>query len=71
MKVIDVGCGAGIVTEPLSGLGAAVTGIDAAERNVLVAERHARMTGAPVRYRHALPEELAEQGDAFDVLIGT
>jgi 2-polyprenyl-6-hydroxyphenyl methylase/3-demethylubiquinone-9 3-methyltransferase len=69
MKIIDVGCGAGIVTEPISSLGAAVTGIDAAERNVLVAERHARMTGAPVQYRHALAEELADQGGAFDAVM--
>ena len=69
MKILDVGCGAGLVTEPISRLGAAVLGIDAAERNVLVAERHARATGAPVLYRHALPEELADQGGAFDAVL--
>jgi 2-polyprenyl-6-hydroxyphenyl methylase/3-demethylubiquinone-9 3-methyltransferase len=69
LKIIDVGCGAGLVTEPISRLGAAVIGIDAAERNVLVAERHARSTGASVQYRHALPEELADQGGAFDAVI--
>src|SRR3977135_2029439 len=41
MKIIDVGCGAGLVTEPVSRLGAEVVGIDASERNVMVAERHA------------------------------
>src|SRR5205085_2408209 len=69
LKIIDVGCGAGLVTEPISRLGAAVIGIDAAERNVLVAERHACSTGASVQYRHALPEELADQGGAFDAVI--
>jgi 2-polyprenyl-6-hydroxyphenyl methylase/3-demethylubiquinone-9 3-methyltransferase len=69
MKIIDVGCGAGLVTEPISRLGAAVIGVDAAERNVLVAERHARLTGASVQYRHALPEELADHGGAFDAVI--
>src|ERR1700730_13051207 len=69
MKIIDVGCGAGLVTEPISRLGAAVIGIDAAERNVLVAERHARSTGASVQYQHALPEELADQGRVFDAVI--
>lgn len=44
-------------------------GIDAAERNVLVAERHARSTGASVQYQHALPEELADQGRVFDAVI--
>src|SRR5216684_1954371 len=53
MKIIDVGCGAGLVTEPISRLGAAVIGIDASERNVAVAERHARASGASAQYRHA------------------
>lgn len=69
MKIIDVGCGAGLVTEPISRLGAAVIGIDAAERNVLVAEGHARSTGASVQYLHALPEELADLGGVFDAVI--
>src|SRR5689334_10675957 len=57
LKIIDVGCGAGLVAEPISRLGAEVIGIDASERNVAVAERHARASGASARYRHALPEE--------------
>jgi 2-polyprenyl-6-hydroxyphenyl methylase/3-demethylubiquinone-9 3-methyltransferase len=69
LKIIDVGCGAGLVAEPLSRLGSAVIGIDAAERNVLVAARHARSTGSSVQYRHALPEELVDQGCAFDAVI--
>lgn len=68
-RVIDVGCGAGLVAEPLARTGAAVLGIDAAERNVRVAERHARSTGAPVQYRHALPEELADRSGSFDVVL--
>jgi 2-polyprenyl-6-hydroxyphenyl methylase/3-demethylubiquinone-9 3-methyltransferase len=68
LKIIDVGCGAGLVTEPISRLGAEVLGIDAAERNILVAERHARLSGAPVRYRHALPEDFDEAG-TFDVVM--
>ncbi|MGA7325097.1 MAG: bifunctional 2-polyprenyl-6-hydroxyphenol methylase/3-demethylubiquinol 3-O-methyltransferase UbiG [Rhodomicrobium sp.] len=69
LKLIDVGCGAGIVTEPLSYLGAEVVGIDASERNVMVAERHARLTGAPVRYHHGLPEDYGGQTGAFDAVI--
>jgi 2-polyprenyl-6-hydroxyphenyl methylase/3-demethylubiquinone-9 3-methyltransferase len=69
LDIIDVGCGAGLVTEPISSLGASVLGIDAAERNVLVAERHARLTGACVRYRHALPEDIAAEGGRFDAVI--
>lgn len=69
LKLVDVGCGAGIVTEPLSRLGGEVTGIDAAERNVGIAARHAAATGAPARYRHALPEELAKEGATFDIVM--
>jgi 2-polyprenyl-6-hydroxyphenyl methylase / 3-demethylubiquinone-9 3-methyltransferase len=69
VRIIDVGCGAGLVAEPLSSLGAAVLGIDAAERNVLIAERHARSTGVTVQYRHALPEEMAEEDGFFDVVL--
>lgn len=69
LNIIDVGCGAGLVTEPMSDLGAAVLGIDAAERNVGVAEWHARSTGASVQYRHALPEEITEEGRTFDAVL--
>jgi 2-polyprenyl-6-hydroxyphenyl methylase/3-demethylubiquinone-9 3-methyltransferase len=69
LKIIDVGCGAGLVTEPLSQLGADVLGIDAAARNVAVAERHARVSDAPVKYRHALPEDCADQEGTFDVVM--
>jgi 2-polyprenyl-6-hydroxyphenyl methylase/3-demethylubiquinone-9 3-methyltransferase len=69
MRSIDVGCGAGLVTEPLSQLGAEVLGIDAAERNVAVAERHAHVSDAHVTYRHALPEDCADQDGTFDVVM--
>jgi 2-polyprenyl-6-hydroxyphenyl methylase / 3-demethylubiquinone-9 3-methyltransferase len=69
LKIIDVGCGAGLVTEPLSQLGAEVLGIDAAERNVAVAERHAHVSDAHVTYRHALPEDCADQEGTFDVVM--
>jgi 2-polyprenyl-6-hydroxyphenyl methylase/3-demethylubiquinone-9 3-methyltransferase len=69
LNIIDVGCGAGLVTEPMSDLGAAVLGIDAAERNIIVAARHARSTGASVQYRHALPEEITKEGRTFDAVL--
>ena len=70
LRIIDVGCGAGIVTEPLSRFGAQITGIDATERNVEIATHHAALTHAPVRYRHILPEELvAEEETAFDIVM--
>jgi 2-polyprenyl-6-hydroxyphenyl methylase / 3-demethylubiquinone-9 3-methyltransferase len=69
LDLLDVGCGAGIVTEPLSRLGARTLGIDAAERNVLIASRHAATSDAPTRYRHALPEELVAEGRTFDLVL--
>jgi 2-polyprenyl-6-hydroxyphenyl methylase / 3-demethylubiquinone-9 3-methyltransferase len=69
LSILDVGCGAGIVTEPLSRLGGDMLGIDAAERNVLVAQRHAALSNAPVRYRHAVPEELNAEGRRFDIVL--
>lgn len=69
VSILDVGCGAGILTEPISRLGADVLGIDAAERNILIAARHASENAAPVRYRHALPEDLAAQGCRYDIVL--
>jgi 2-polyprenyl-6-hydroxyphenyl methylase / 3-demethylubiquinone-9 3-methyltransferase len=69
LKIIDVGCGAGLVTEPISRLGGDVVGIDGAERNVRIAERHAQLSGAKVHYRHALPEDCADQLGSFDVVL--
>lgn len=69
LSIIDVGCGAGIVTEPISRLGADVLGIDAAERNILIASRHAAENNAHVSYRHALPEDIVAEGQTFDIVL--
>lgn len=69
LKIIDVGCGAGIVTEPLSNHGADILGIDAAERNIEVAKRHTQQSGASARYLHALPEDCVEKFGTFDVVL--
>lgn len=69
LTIADIGCGAGIVTEPLSRLGATTLGIDAAERNVMVATHHATQANAPVSYRHAMPEDLVAEGHSFDIVL--
>jgi 2-polyprenyl-6-hydroxyphenyl methylase / 3-demethylubiquinone-9 3-methyltransferase len=69
LKIIDVGCGAGLVAEPLSRLGANVLGIDAAERNVAVAQQHAQIAGSSAKYRHALPEDCGDLANSFDVVM--
>jgi 2-polyprenyl-6-hydroxyphenyl methylase/3-demethylubiquinone-9 3-methyltransferase len=69
LRLLDIGCGGGLVSEPMARLGAAVTGIDAAERNVGVARRHAELSGLAIDYRHAAAEELAQAGERFDVVL--
>lgn len=69
LTLLDVGCGAGIVSEPMANLGAKVTAIDASERNILVAKKHAEISRIQIDYQNALPEELSERGDTFDIVM--
>ncbi|OYQ35272.1 bifunctional 3-demethylubiquinol 3-O-methyltransferase/2-polyprenyl-6-hydroxyphenol methylase [Niveispirillum lacus] len=69
LRIIDVGCGGGLLSEPLARLGASVTGIDAAEKNVKTAAAHAAETGVDVDYRTATAEDLAAAGERFDVVL--
>jgi 2-polyprenyl-6-hydroxyphenyl methylase/3-demethylubiquinone-9 3-methyltransferase len=69
IEIIDIGCGGGLVAEPLAVLGANVLGIDAAEKNVGIAATHAAETGVAVSYRHVLPEDLAAEGRTFDAVL--
>lgn len=69
LSLLDVGCGAGIATEPLSRLGATVTAIDAAESNIRIARHHAEISGCDIDYRHLLPEQLAVEGRQFDAVV--
>ena len=65
-RALDVGCGAGLVTEPLARMGASVTGIDAAPENIAVATLHAGALG--VEYRCISVEALAAEGARFDLI---
>ena len=69
IELLDVGCGGGLLSEPMSRLGASVTGIDAGEKNIRVATIHAEQEGADVDYRHAKPEDLVIEGRTFDVVL--
>lgn len=69
LTIVDVGCGGGLLTEPMARLGASVTGIDAAEESIRVAELHAREQGLSIDYQAALPEAMASEGRAFDVVL--
>lgn len=69
LRLVDIGCGGGLLCEPMARLGARVTGIDAAERNIAVATLHAEQSGLEIDYRHASAEALAAAGERFDVVL--
>lgn len=68
LDVVDVGCGGGLLCEPLARLGATVTGIDLVPANLAVARRHARATGLDLSYRHSPAEQLATEGRSYDLV---
>jgi 2-polyprenyl-6-hydroxyphenyl methylase/3-demethylubiquinone-9 3-methyltransferase len=68
LKILDVGCGAGLFAEPLAMLGGDVLGIDPAPASIGVARRHAEETGAKLAYRVATVEELAAEAARFDMV---
>lgn len=68
LSVADIGCGGGILSESLAGLGAAVTGVDPAPNNVEVARRHAQKSALDIDYRNVTAEELAANGGQFDIV---
>ncbi len=69
LSVADIGCGGGLVAEPMARLGAHVTGIDPAEENVAAARAHAQQSGLQIDYRAARVEDLAAESDRFDAVI--
>ena len=69
LRFLDVGCGGGLISEPLSRMGAYVPGIDASDRNVGTARVHAEKSGLDIDYRVTTVEELAAMGDTFDAVI--
>ena len=71
LTVLDVGCGAGLLCEPLAELGAEVVGIDATARNVEVARWHAAERNLSIDYRHCLAEHVVAEGERFDVVLNT
>jgi 2-polyprenyl-6-hydroxyphenyl methylase/3-demethylubiquinone-9 3-methyltransferase len=69
LRVLDIGCGGGLLSEPMARLGADVVGADAAERNIPVARVHAEQSGLQIDYRHTTAEALAAAGEQFDVVL--
>jgi 2-polyprenyl-6-hydroxyphenyl methylase/3-demethylubiquinone-9 3-methyltransferase len=69
LRMLDIGCGGGILSEPLARLGAAMVGADPAEDNIAAARAHAEDSGIVVDYRATTAEELAAQAERFDVVL--
>jgi len=69
LRFLDIGCGGGLLSEPMARLGADVVGADAAETNIEVAKLHAERAGVPVDYRATTAEDLADAGETFDVVL--
>ncbi|MGA7384043.1 MAG: bifunctional 2-polyprenyl-6-hydroxyphenol methylase/3-demethylubiquinol 3-O-methyltransferase UbiG [Methylocella sp.] len=69
LTILDIGCGAGILSEPLARLGARMTAIDPARRNIEAAKDHAAKTNLAIDYRCAAAGELAAEGGVFDVVL--
>ena len=69
LRILDIGCGGGLLCEPMARLGATVVGVDAAERNIPVAQAHAVQSGLDIDYRFNTAEALAADGEQFDVVL--
>ena len=69
LRLLDIGCGGGLLAEPMARLGADVVGADAAPRNIPVAQIHAQKSGLTIDYRHTTAEALAAAGEQFDVVL--
>ncbi|MFP7569353.1 bifunctional 2-polyprenyl-6-hydroxyphenol methylase/3-demethylubiquinol 3-O-methyltransferase UbiG [Marivita sp. S2033] len=69
LRILDIGCGGGLLCEPMARLGATVVGVDAAERNIPVARTHAEQSGLEIDYRFTTAEAMAGEGEQFDVVL--
>ncbi len=69
MRLLDIGCGGGLLSEPMARLGADVVGADPSETNIVVAKLHAERTGLKIDYRAETAEQLQERGETFDIIL--
>ena len=69
LSLLDIGCGGGLIAEPMARLGFSVTGIDAAEKNIRVARLHADRSELDITYENAAPEDLLSRGATYNVVL--
>ncbi|MVA25608.1 bifunctional 2-polyprenyl-6-hydroxyphenol methylase/3-demethylubiquinol 3-O-methyltransferase UbiG [Agrobacterium vitis] len=69
LRVLDIGCGGGLLSEPIARMGADVLGADASAKNIGIAQTHAAQTGVSVDYRAVTAEALAASGESFDIVL--
>ena len=68
LEILDIGCGGGLISEPMARLGANVTGIDASEKNINVAKIHSKKSHLKINYQNKSPEQLKEK-EKFDIIL--
>ena len=68
LKILDIGCGGGLISEPMSRLGANVTAIDASNKNIQVAKLHAKKNNLNITYLNSVPENLKQKNE-FDIIL--
>ncbi len=69
LRILDIGCGGGLLCEPMARLGATVVGVDAGGSNIPVARAHAQQSGLDIDYRHTTAEAMGDAGELFDVIL--
>jgi 2-polyprenyl-6-hydroxyphenyl methylase/3-demethylubiquinone-9 3-methyltransferase len=69
LRVLDIGCGGGLLSEPVARMGASVVGADPSEKNIGIASTHAKASGVSVDYRAVTAEQLAEAGETFEIVL--
>jgi len=68
LNILDIGCGGGLISEPMARLGAKVTGIDASEKNIQIAKSHSKKSGLQINYLNSSPENLKDY-EKFDIIL--
>ena len=68
LNILDIGCGGGLISEPMARLGASVTGIDASEKNITVAKLHSKKSNLQINYLNTSPENLSNS-EKFDIIL--